>query len=286
MKRWKLIYELRILFSEPVFDRFYSLRCFPKNRSMQEVCSCAYKIVPCSGSECQGRDSFGNQILYGRMEEAGREFGITMTAVAAVREGPEPEPSSYYRLGMYRYQTPYTSPGQSIREFLKMHQKPGHETAKSPEAPFPAGFLNRRTEPGAIWKRTEVLMDEVWNKFSYQSGSTNAGTTAEEAFAQRQGVCQDYAQILLSILREEGITARYVAGAVPGEGETHAWVEVWQDGYWKGFDPTNNRATDASYLVFAVGRDAWDCALNRGIFRGNAGQEKRIYVKMEETEHG
>ena len=75
-------------------------------------------------------------------------------------------------------------------------------------------------------------MDEVWNKFSYQSGSTNAGTTAEEAFAQRQGVCQDYAQILLSILREEGITARYVAGAVPGEGETHAWVEVWCDGKW------------------------------------------------------
>lgn len=267
MNRWKLTYELRIFFSEPVSCHSYSLRCFPGIRKTQDIRSCICRITPCSGPQGRDRDSFGNSVLYGRIEEGCREFRVRVEAKTAVREGPEPEPSAWQKLGMYRYQTPYTRPGETIREFYAKYQ-------------------NHLPEVFTPWERADVWMEALADQFVYQSGSTDAGTTAEQAFAQGCGVCQDYAQILLSLLREEGITARYTAGTVPGEGETHAWVEVWQDGYWRGFDPTNNRRTDASYLVFAVGRDAWDCGLNRGVFRGNAAQEKQVYVKMEEMEHG
>ena len=93
-------------------------------------------------------------------------------------------------------------------------------------------------------------------------------------------MCQDYAHILLALCRREGLTARYVAGTIPGEGETHAWIEVWHEGRWKGFDPTNDRETDESYLTFAVGRDAEDCSLSRGVFIGAGNQNQYIRCEM------
>ena len=126
-------------------------------------------------------------------------------------------------------------------------------------------------------------MSALHAPLSYVSGSTHFYTTAAEAWEQGCGVCQDYAHILLALCHREGMTARYAAGAIAGEGLTHAWIQVWQDGLWKGFDPTHNRAANEEYIYFAVGRDADDCALNRGIFRGGASQQQAIAVRMIES---
>ena len=104
MNRWKLTYELRIFFSEPVSCHSYSLRCFPGIRKTQDIRSCICRITPCSGPQGRDRDSFGNSVLYGRIEEGCREFRVRVEAKTAVREGPEPEPSAWQKLGMYRYQ--------------------------------------------------------------------------------------------------------------------------------------------------------------------------------------
>ena len=133
------------------------------------------------------------------------------------------------------------------------------------------------------WEKTEYLMRKLSDTFRYEAGSTFFSTTAEEAFAQGCGVCQDYAHILLALCRNENMTARYVAGTIPGEGQTHAWIEVWNQGRWKGFDSTNNRITDEDYICMAYGRDAADCSLSQGIFVGGGNQEQHIYVKMEEV---
>ena len=60
----------------------------------------------------------------------------------------------------------------------------------------------------------------------YAHGVTGVKTTAAEAFALRQGVCQDYAHVMLALCRACGLPARYVSGHLLGEGGTHAWVEV------------------------------------------------------------
>lgn len=263
MKKWKLTYELQILFSSPVSHHFYSLRCLPQHRQTQDILTCSCRIEPCPHFQSRRMDSFGNQLLYGKIEKDSLFFRASVTAVAAVYMPMETEIKDYIQLGMYRCHTVRTMAGERIKTFADA-QKSNLKSAVTP------------------WERTEAWMEVLWNHFAYQSGSTDINTTAEDAFKSGYGVCQDYAQILLALLREDGITARYAAGTVPGEGETHAWVETWQDGNWKGFDPTNNRVMDESCLVFAVGRDAWDCALNKGVFLGNARQAKKVYVKMEE----
>ena len=65
-------------------------------------------------------------------------------------------------------------------------------------------------------------------------------TTAAEVLERKEGVCQDFAHLMIALCRQRGIPARYVNGFLVGEGETHAWVEIF-DGYnWLGFDPTHN----------------------------------------------
>lgn len=257
MKRWKLTYELTDCFDAPVTEHFYSLRCFPRTGYYQKVLRCAYSVAPCPAGS-RSRDSFGNELLTGRCPVVESSFRVYVEAEVSVTGLPEPELRTYMQLGMYRYATAYTQAGPELEAFAAAVPVP----VQTP------------------WRRTAVLMDALYHNFSYKSGSTAFGTTAREAFEQRCGVCQDYAHILLALLRSERITARYAAGAVPGEGASHAWVEVWQDGHWKGFDPTNNCEVDENYILFAAGRDAHDCCLNTGIFRGTAGQRQSVLFEM------
>ena len=60
----------------------------------------------------------------------------------------------------------------------------------------------------------------------YRPGATNIDTTAARAFGMAQGVCQDYAHVMLCLCRLCGLPARYVSGHLLGEGGSHAWVEV------------------------------------------------------------
>jgi len=90
-----------------------------------------------------------------------------------------------------------------------------------------------------------------------------------------RGVCQDYAHILLAVLRLLNVPARYVSGHLVGEGAPHAWVEAFverRDGGVEviGFDPTHSRRTRLDYLAVAVGRDYADVSPTSGAYSGPA----------------
>ena len=116
----------------------------------------------------------------------------------------------------------------------------------------------------------------------YQPGLTHAATTAQEALALGQGVCQDYAHILLALCRAAHIPARYVNGFMEGEGATRAWVEVYDEGAWGGMDPANKRPIEGGCVKRTDGRKAEDCPVNRGVFTGAATQTAEIRVIVEE----
>lgn len=136
---------------------------------------------------------------------------------------------------------------------------------------------------GNAYDRALAIHKSVHEAFHYQSGTTAAHESAEAVFARKQGVCQDYAHVMLSLLRMEGIPARYVTGTLLGEGTSHAWVEAQCGGYWYGFDPTNNLLVDDSYIRVGCGRDSTDCAIIRGTFYGLACQVQREQVTVEEN---
>jgi transglutaminase-like putative cysteine protease len=127
----------------------------------------------------------------------------------------------------------------------------------------------------------------VHNSFHYAHGTTGIHTTAEQAFALKSGVCQDYAHIMLALCHLCKLPARYVSGHLLGEGSTHAWVEVLlplsdhpDKALVLALDPTHGCETDLHYLTTAVGRDYYDVAPTSGTFQapyaGSLTASKRV----------
>ena len=128
----------------------------------------------------------------------------------------------------------------------------------------------------------------IFKNFNYIKGITTIETTVEEILEQRAGVCQDFAHVMLQILRTLKIPSRYVSGYIcpnqnglRGEGATHAWVEAWIPEYgWAGIDPTNNVWVSNTHVRLAVGRHFTDCSPVKGTFKGSAKQNLSVYVSV------
>jgi len=136
------------------------------------------------------------------------------------------------------------------------------------------GLAGELATPGEAARQ---LCSLVHDQVDYRVGSTSVRTVAAEAWQQRSGVCQDMAHVAIGALRTLGIPARYVSGylhprsePVVGEtvaGESHAWVEWWDDG-WHGFDPTNDQPVGDRHVVVATGREYADVKPLSGIYDG------------------
>lgn len=126
----------------------------------------------------------------------------------------------------------------------------------------------------------------VYTDFTYQKGVTTVDTTLGEIWKIKSGVCQDFAHILLAMLRMINIPARYVSGYIcpnkdgmRGEGATHAWVEAYLPEYgWLGLDPTNNCVVNENHVRLAVGKNYYDCSPVRGTYRGSSNHKLDVSV--------
>ncbi|GAB3230301.1 transglutaminase family protein [Kineococcus gypseus] len=112
----------------------------------------------------------------------------------------------------------------------------------------------------------------VHERMTYRFGVTGTRTTAAQALAGGVGVCQDYAHVVLALLHELGVPARYVSGHLLGQGGTHAWVEALvADGDGAAalpFDACNGRSAGRTYVTVATGRDYADVAPTSGSYVG------------------
>jgi len=127
----------------------------------------------------------------------------------------------------------------------------------------------------------QALSAEIYSKFEYVPGATEISTPLGEFVHLKRGVCQDYAHLMLSAARAQGVPARYVSGYIysgddndiHGAGATHAWVELYipHAAVWKGFDPTNNILVADRHVKVAVGRDYADVPPTKGILRAGPG---------------
>ena len=159
-----------------------------------------------------------------------------------------------------------------------------------------------------------ALMALIHTELEYKPASTGVNTPALQALHQGQGVCQDFAHIMIGCLRSLGLPARYVSGYLltqppPGQPRligadaSHAWVSVYaprpgsteairsherRTGEWFHFDPTNNRAGWGSpgedYVVLATGRDFSDVSPMRGVIQGGAGHTLEVGVTVAPPE--
>jgi transglutaminase-like putative cysteine protease len=129
----------------------------------------------------------------------------------------------------------------------------------------------------------------VHDHVTYLPGATGVRTNAQEAWDKGQGVCQDMAQIAVSLMRATGLPARYVSGylhpdpkAEPGRtsvGQSHAWVEYWA-GSWIALDPTSGAPVGERHVAVARGRDYGDVPPLKGIYHGPPDSDMQVTVEV------
>ena len=144
------------------------------------------------------------------------------------------------------------------------------------------------------------LNQAVYEQFGYASGSTTNSTPLSVIWQQRKGVCQDFTHIMLSVLRNAGLPARYVCGYIEavappsaaadntlgragrtlvGAVATHAWVEVLVPGRrWVAIDPKNKQWCGERHITVSHGRDFRDATPLRGTFKGTGKQNMKVKV--------
>jgi transglutaminase-like putative cysteine protease len=147
--------------------------------------------------------------------------------------------------------------------------------------------LRRRGNPLELLRE---LNSRLYEKFDYAPNTTEVDSPIDDALQSRRGVCQDFAHIMITLVRQLKIPCRYVSGYLFHEdksmdrspaGATHAWVEAYLGELgWVAFDPTNNLEGCDRHVRVALGRDYADVPPTRGIYKGEAESELSVLVTV------
>jgi transglutaminase-like putative cysteine protease len=213
------------------------------------------------------RDAFGNQIHVFFADRPVTSLTVSVTGQAEVRDASGVVRGAREPLapGVFLRSTPLTRADEAI-------------TGWAADVP-----------PGEPLPRLHALMASLGEAIRFDVAATGVATTAAEAFAQRHGVCQDYAHIFVAGARSLGIPARYVSGHLArteahAQDAAHAWAEAFvADLGWVAFDAANGVCADESYLRVAVGLDYLDAAPMRGARRGGGEERLRVAVHAREA---
>ncbi|HEX2909595.1 MAG TPA: transglutaminase family protein [Chloroflexia bacterium] len=148
---------------------------------------------------------------------------------------------------------------------------------------------------GDPYQTAAEVCHQINQTFSYERGYTNARSTSQEVMLMKQGVCQDFAHVMIAVCRSLRLPARYVSGYVYGgiesEGQdvaSHAWCEVYVDQQkgWQAFDPTHSTLlVDERYIKIGTGRDYADVPPVRGTYKGRAQEHLEVVVRINRLEN-
>lgn len=259
MERVKFSYEMELLFGGNIHDHYFTLRCFPKKSVRQNILEMTTVVEPFD-MLCESWDGFGNTTFIGHKRGEHNSFSVSVQGIAVV-DWSKYETDTNLNM-CYKIQSPYTMPSTKMHDYFRENYVPEME---------------RLTE----YDMAEYIMHDIHRHFEYCKHATDINTAAAVAFDLKKGVCQDYAHVMLSFVRMAMLPARYVVGLMYGEGESHAWVEVFCNGRWYGFDPTNDTLIGNDYIIISKGRDYKDCIINQGKFYGSGEQIQTIKAKVE-----
>jgi transglutaminase-like putative cysteine protease len=288
-----VIYDIRHVTSYayefPVSSATLSLRVTPRSNTGQRCLDHALIIEPQPKTLRVEQDFFGNSVTTATIDtglmslkiEARARVDISRPLVAAHGASPDWKVIA---------QAALDQPGLGA-------DAPAHFMFSSPRiglsAPVTAYAAQSFPVGRSIADGARDLAKRIRSDFAYSPQVTDVSTPLDEAFAQRRGVCQDFAHIMIAGLRGLGLPAGYVSGyirTIPPPGQprlegadaTHAWVSVWcgPEIGWLGVDPTNAIDAGNDHIVLAIGRDFSDVSPIYGVFVGSGTQELEVGVDV------
>lgn len=278
MPQFTINHTTKYTYPEPVMDSANQIMLYPLKDDFQEV---QHQQIFITGQPYIDvfKDYYGNEIGSFMNIAPHTELRIDSTVSVLIRPRLLPADdqettTQWNHLEEIKYILPYI-------DFLKQEHFKDLAAVKQIAD---AGFY----KTVSVFTAVKQLNEYVYSNFNYIKGITTVETTLDEIWNLKAGVCQDFAHILLVMLRLLGIPARYVSGYVcpydnslRGVGATHAWVEAYIPFYgWLGIDPTNNCMVNDLHVRLAIGRSFNDCSPVKGTYKGTAKQTLEVGVSV------
>jgi transglutaminase-like putative cysteine protease len=279
----------KFVYARPVKETAMEARMHPRSDSNQLCLKFSLSVSP----RCRVfsyRDHLGNNVHH--FDIPGEHSQLVIVAEALVEQQELGEIPHFLAPDAWRHLDALVAEGDYSEMLL-----PSEFARPTPALLDLARRLEvrRRDDPLMLLRQINASLHD-W--IAYAPRSTHVNSPIDDAITARQGVCQDFAHIMLALVRHVGIPCRYVSGYLYQEAEeseeatkpkpspapdgaTHAWVEAFlpQLG-WVGFDPTANRLAHHRYVRTALGRDYADVPPTRGVYRGRTESELYVAVKV------
>jgi transglutaminase-like putative cysteine protease len=273
----------RYRYSRSVWQSMMEVRMHPRSEGNQRCFVFQLSVNP--RARIFGyTDSYGNLVHH--FDLPSRHSQLTIISDALVNIEAQPSIPEVMEYGGW----------QELEELVEKKDywdmlMPSHFARSSPELEQLAGEIGaterkRRSPLAFLWD----IASGVHRSFRYVKKSTAVNSPIEDALRSRQGVCQDFAHIMIALVRNARIPCRYVSGYLyhsseiahpAADGATHAWVEALLPGLgWVGFDPTINRLASEQHIRTATGRDYADVPPTMGMMKGKADTQLQVRVRV------
>ncbi len=268
-------HETKFEYSEPASEALTELRMEPASDAEQSLHSFHLAVSPQS-EVFRYQDGLGNRVHHFNLLASHRVARILAASIVETQRAPRD-------LGAAPALYPIAADALRL-DALGFLQFGGSVRPTARLAPVVQALRPATGSPIA----TLVLKvaDYIHTHFRYVRDVTLASSPVDEVLEKGKGVCQDFAHLMIAVLRSFEVPARYVSGYIhrPNqESQSHAWCEAWiPDLGWVGIDPTNNRVIDERFVKVAIGRDFTDVPPNKGVRRTRG--EESIFVRVETRE--
>ena len=245
-------------FQEPAGYGLQQLRVTPKTRDNQKVIKWEVNLDGAT-KQADFEDQNNNTVILASIDEGVSEVIVESVGSVETKDtsGVLGQHGGFAPLWYFRRATPMTTIGKRVRHLAsELGGEHDSELAK-----------------------IHALSKIISEKIVYETGMTDARTTAEEALETGHGVCQDHTHVLIAAARHMGYPARYVGGYLMMNDRVeqeagHAWAEVHLDQLgWVGFDASNGISPDDRYVRVATGLDYLAAAPVSGIRIGSAASQ-------------
>ena len=289
-RRLSVQHETRYDYDRPVEVAHHSAWLRPRESSLQQVLGWTLDIAPLPDDAVQeSRDAFGNWrhgFSHARVHER-----LTVLSRFQVRLLAPPMPATHLS-------PPWADAARALRYRAGVSQPdavefmlPSHFATVDARL---ADYARDLFSPGRpLLDAAQALMTRIHQRMAFKPQATDVATDALQALAKGQGVCQDFAHLMIGAMRSLGLAARYVSGyllthppagqpRLVGADASHAWVDVWCPVHgWVALDPTNDVWVGQDHVTLAWGRDYADVAPLRGVIRGGGLAPPVVAVTVE-----
>ena len=287
MNRYHLLHATEFYYDGPVSESYNEVRLRPIHDDRQSCLSFRLVTDPVSRGTSY-RDAYGNWVHQFNIIREHRHLKIESEAVVLAHDLTPPPADSMLLAGLSAKREELE---EEYLDFIVPSDYVPHLEQLGALIDMACAVSDR-----TVWGFAQAASDLIHLRFNYVKGATHVNSSIKDSLALGAGVCQDFAHLLLGVLRKRGLPARYISGYLAPENAgspnakqqeviggyaSHAWAEVYLPEIgWLALDPTLGKPVGLQHVRIAYGRDYGDVAPVRGVYKGHAGQRLSVDVRV------